>query len=119
MDAHYRTMRSVYLKERLFEDSAACCGWVGYAEVRMPLKEGSEIMAKSARFLMRPRGLFRAIGDFLTDLLAGEPVPLIFLGVILLFVIVVALWGVKILRDKRRQDEERQKRWRKSGTKRL
>ncbi|GEM_PF-5888200 len=61
----------------------------------------------------------RALGDFFRDLLAGEPVPLIVLGVILAFVIVVGLWGVKIIRAKRRQDEEREQRRRKSGAKPL
>jgi hypothetical protein len=61
----------------------------------------------------------RALADFFRDLLAGEPMPLIFLGVILLFLIVVGLWGVKIMRDKKRLDDERKNRWRKGGSKSL
>lgn len=60
--------------------------------------------------------LGRALRNFMTDLAAGEPVPWIFLGVILAIVVVIGLWGFKILRDKRRLDEERKKRWRKSGS---
>ena len=59
----------------------------------------------------------RALVDFFNDLLAGEPVPLMFLGVILLIIIVIGVWGVKIMRDKRRQDEERKNRWGKGGAK--
>ena len=61
----------------------------------------------------------RALVDFFNDLLAGEPVPWIFVGVILLIVIVIGLWGVKIMRDKRRLDEERKNRQRKSGSRPL
>ena len=59
----------------------------------------------------------RALSEFFSDLLAGEPVPLIFLGVLLLLVVVIGLWGVKIMRDKRRLDEERKNRWGRGGTK--
>lgn len=59
----------------------------------------------------------RALSDFFRDLAAGELVPWIFVGVILLIVVVIGLWGMKIMRDKRRLDEERKNRWRKSGAK--
>ena len=68
---------------------------------------------------MRPRGLGQAIADFFRDLAAGEPVPWIFLGVLVLFVVVILLWGVKIMRDKRRLDEARKDRWRKNRSKPL
>lgn len=48
----------------------------------------------------------RALREFLRDLFAGEPVAL-------MFVVVVLLWGAKIMRDKRRLDAERKDRWRK------
>ena len=54
----------------------------------------------------------RAIGDFLKDLVAGEPVALIFVGVVVLFAAVVGLWGLKIIRDKRKADETHKKRLR-------
>ena len=61
----------------------------------------------------------RALSEFFRDLAAGEPVPWIFVGVILFIVLVIGLWGVKIIRDKRRLDEERKNRFRKSSTKKL
>ena len=62
---------------------------------------------------------FRAPCDFLADLLAGDPVALGLLGGLLLFAAAILLWGVGIMRDKRRLDEERKSRWHKSGSKPL
>jgi hypothetical protein len=61
----------------------------------------------------------RAMRDFFRDLGAGEPVPWIFVSVIALIFLLIMLWGVKIMRDKRRLDEERKDRWRKSGARKL
>ena len=61
----------------------------------------------------------RALRDFFRDLGAGEPVPWIFVGVILLIVVVILLWGVKIMRDKRRLDDERKERMRRNRSKPL
>ncbi|MCI0683628.1 MAG: hypothetical protein L0Y71_16100 [Gemmataceae bacterium] len=68
---------------------------------------------------MRPRGLGQAIAEFFRDLAAFEPVPWIFVGVLVLVVAIILLWGVKIMRDKRRIDEERKERWRKNRAKPL
>jgi hypothetical protein len=58
--------------------------------------------------------LFRALRDFVADLMAGDPVALALVLAILVFVSVIGLWGLKIMRDKRRMDEARKNRFKNS-----
>ena len=61
----------------------------------------------------------RALRDFFLDLMRGDPVALGLVGGVLAVVLVIVLWGVKIMRDKRRMDEERKNRFRKSRHEKL
>jgi hypothetical protein len=57
----------------------------------------------------------RALRDFFLDLMRGDPVALGLVLAVLAVVLVIGLWGVKIMRDKRRLDEARKNRFKKSG----
>jgi len=61
----------------------------------------------------------RALREFMRDLFAGDPVALGLVGGVLLFVVIIGLWGVKILRDKKRLDDERKQRLKKERQKKL
>jgi len=57
----------------------------------------------------------RAIRDFLEDLLAGDPVAWIFVGVVLAIGLGLLLLVAFIRRSQRREDEERKERRRRRG----
>ena len=57
----------------------------------------------------------RALVDFFSDLWAGDPVAWMFVGGFVLALIVFFVVGMKILRDKRRMDEEFKKKRRLGG----
>lgn len=62
---------------------------------------------------MRGRG--QALLDFLSDLWAGDLVAWMFVGGIVLGLVIFFLVGIKIMRDKRRMDEEFKKKRRLGG----
>jgi hypothetical protein len=63
--------------------------------------------------MMRGRG--QALLDFLSDLWAGDLVAWMFVGGIVLGLVIFFLVGIKIMRDKRRMDEEFKKKRRLGG----